>query len=272
MPAGDAHPRQTDECHELAGGGHLCDAVPLLLRRRHFRQRQRRRRRVSRVRAEHVAGRRVRAAAGEHRRHDTGRRHDGRLLEGGQVRVDDGHGRPHAAADDELGAAAEGEDDQDDHGDERRQRGAHRRRLRRAVVALFARGRARRRRRRPRADGVRRGRVAVLRVGGVEAGHLPRLQLQLQARLSRGVLHVDDEVLPQQPVHDHDDVEARQAQPRRHVGGRPGESGRPRLPLGRPPVADLRPRLTRRRVRLAAAQSTAEHGTIASNQQSSVQL
>ena len=195
MPAGDALARQTDERHELDGGGHLGDAVPLLLRRRHFR-RQRRRRRVSRVRAEHVAGCRVRAASGEQRRHDTGRRHDGRLHEGGQVRVDDGHGRPHTAADDKLGAAAEGEDDQDDHGYERRQRGAHRRRLRRAVVALFARGRARRRPWRPRADGVRRGGVAVLRVGGVEAGHLSRVQLQLPARLSRGVLHVDDEVLP----------------------------------------------------------------------------
>ena len=175
---------------------------------------------MQRACAKHVAGHRVRSVHDERRRVDAGSYNHGRLRKGVQVRMDGRHGRTDVTANDELGAATQSEDDQNDHRHQRRQRRSDRRVVRRPVVALFVRRRRRhcRSQCRPRADGVRGGDVAVLRVGGVQACYLPVLQLKLPPRLSRGVLYVNDEVLSQQHVHDHDDVGAGQAQPHRHGG------------------------------------------------------
>ena len=173
---------------------------------------------MPRTRAKHVAGHHVRSVHDERRRVDAGSHNYGRLRKGVQVRMDGRHGRPDATANDELCTATQSEDDQNDHRHQRRHGRSDRRVVRRPVVALFARRRRRHSRSqcRPRADSVRGGDVAVLRVGGVQASDLPVLQLKLPPRLSRGVLYVDDEVLPQQHVHDHDDVGAGQAQPHRY--------------------------------------------------------
>lgn len=70
------------------------------------------------------------------------------------------------------------------------------------------------RRHRGRSGRVPRHRLDLFQFGGLEAHSLRIVELKLPPRMQGNVLHVSDEVLSKPRLHDHDDVDIGQEEPR----------------------------------------------------------